>query len=105
MRRSAYFNKDKIFLELFWQHLFDKQNRQERLERLQLFNCSIDLIKNSLFEPSSKDNENRKGEILHRFYGLSSDKTLFCVQIKESKRNNQKFLISVFPYNKKKILR
>lgn len=32
--RSAYFKKDKIFLVLFWQHLWDKHKWQDRMRRL-----------------------------------------------------------------------
>ncbi|KKQ80600.1 MAG: hypothetical protein UT02_C0005G0011 [Parcubacteria group bacterium GW2011_GWC2_38_7] len=95
--RSAYFNKDKIFLDLFWHHLFEKQNWRDRVRRMKYFACAIDLIKNSKINPASKENPNKKNELLHRFYGITNDKDLFCVQIKEDKKKGQKFLLSVFP--------
>jgi len=95
--RSAYFNKNKIFLDLFWQHLFRKENWRDRVRRMKYFGCAIELIKNSRFEPKSKENPNVPVEILHRFYGITKDNELFCVQIKEEKKKGQKFLISVFP--------
>lgn len=95
--RSAYFKKDKIFLELFWQHLFDKKNWRDRARRIQYFSAGIDLIQNSRFEPKSKENPNKAGEIFHRFTGMTKEKDLFHVQIKENKKNSQKFLISIFP--------
>lgn len=95
--RSAYFNKNKVFLDLFWHHLFKKENWRDRVRRMKYFECGIDLIKNSHLQPSSKENPNRRSEILHRFYGITVDDELFCVQIKEDKKKNQKFLISIFP--------
>ncbi|MDD5725953.1 MAG: hypothetical protein PHC53_00875 [Patescibacteria group bacterium] len=95
--RSAYFKKDKIFLDLFWSHLFEKQNWRDRVRRIKYFGCAIELINHSRFEPKSKENHNQPSEILHRFYGITADDELFCAQIKEYKKNGQKFLISVFP--------
>ncbi|MFH0988191.1 MAG: hypothetical protein V1763_02365 [Parcubacteria group bacterium] len=95
--RSAYFNKSKIFLDLFWQHLFAKDNWRDRVRRMKYFGCAVELMKSSRFEPTSKENPNKSSEILHRFYGITADNELFCVQIKEEKKKGQKFLISVFP--------
>src|SRR3989338_1002915 len=97
--RSAYFNKDKIFLDLFLQHLFDKEKWQDRFRRLKYFGCAIELIQKSRFAPKSKENPNNPSEILHRFYGSTADDEAFYVQIKEDKRTGQKFLISTFPEN------
>ena len=70
------------------------------MRRMKFFGCAIELIQNSHFEPTSKENPNKPGEILHRFAGISADNEIFFVQIKEDKRNNQKCLISVFPVEK-----
>lgn len=99
--RSAYFKKEKIFLELFWQHLFDKPNWKDRIRRLKYFPCAIELIQKSKFEPESKENPNKRTEILHRFGGVTSENDMFFVQIKEDKRTGQKFLISIFPLGQK----
>ncbi len=98
--RSAYFRKDKIFLGVFWHHLNDKFNHKEKIQRLKLYPCALELIRNSSFDPESKENVDKKSEILHRFSGLTPKNEIFFVQIKENKRNGQKFLISVFPLNK-----
>lgn len=95
--RSAYFKKDKIFIDLFWEHLFDKQSWKDRVRRLKYFPAAIELIRNSKFEPGSKENPNKNNEILHRFAGTTAEKDLFFVQIKEDKKSRQKFFISVFP--------
>lgn len=97
--RSAYFKRDKVFLAIFWQHL-NQKNWKDRTRRLKFFPCAIDLIKNSKFIPTSKENPNDKNEILHRFGGITADNDIFYVQIKEDKKTDQKFLISVFPEEK-----
>lgn len=94
--RSAYFNKEKIFMDYFWEHLHQK-NSADRVRRLKFYPCAIDLIKHSKAEPTSKENPNKKSEILHRFAGTTADQELFFVQINEDKRTNRKFLLSVFP--------
>ncbi len=95
--RSSYFKKDKVFLALFWQHLWDKYKWQDRMRRLKFFEAALELIQNSHFEPKSKENPNKNGEMLHRFTGTTKEKDLFFVQIKEDKKTGQKYLISVFP--------
>ena len=95
--RSTYFNKDKVFLETFWAHLFQKANWKDRVRRMKYFPAALDLLKNTRFEPTSKENPNKSGEILHRFAGTTADEHLFYVQVKEDKRKNQKWLMSTFP--------
>lgn len=95
--RSAYFSKQKVFLGLFWHHLEDKFSFKEKIRRLQYFPCALDLIAHSRFAPESKQNVDKKSEILHRFIGETAKGEMFFVQIKENKNNDQKFLISVFP--------
>lgn len=97
--RSAYFKKDKIFLSLFWQHLREKHHK-DRIRRLKFFPCAVELIRHSKFNSTSIENVDRKSEILHRFMGITSENEVFYVQIKENKRNGQKYLISVFPHGK-----
>jgi len=94
--RSAYFKKDKIFLAIFWSHLKQK-NWSDRLRRMRYLPCAIELIRHSKFEPTSKENPNKHGEILHRFSGITADKDLFFVQIKEDKKTGQKYFLSTFP--------
>ena len=98
--RSAYFRKDKIFLSIFWHHLKDKLDLKDKTRRLKYFSCALELIRNSRFDPISKENVDRKSEILHRFVGVTPESEVFFVQIKENKRNGQKYLISVFPLAK-----
>ncbi|MAF20662.1 MAG: hypothetical protein CMI55_03195 [Parcubacteria group bacterium] len=97
--RSFYFRKDKIFLDLFWQHLHQK-NWRDRKRRIRYYPCAIELIRYSRLDPASTDNPNNPSEILHKFSGIAPDGSVFYVQIKENKRNNQKYLMSVFPEQK-----
>jgi hypothetical protein len=94
--RSAYFNKQKIFFDYFWTHLFDKSHK-ERVQRLKFFAASLELIRHSRNHPVSQENSHKRGEILHRFAGLTKEKELFFVQIKENKRNSTKYFMSCFP--------
>lgn len=94
--RSAYFSKDKVFLDLFWTHIWQK-NWKDRTRRLILYPCALDLVERSRIPPLTKENPNNKHELLHRFAGRSKDKVQFYVQMKEDKREKQKHLISVFP--------
>ena len=98
--RSAYFKKEKVFLELFWIHLKEKNNLQDKTRRLKFFACATDLIRNSKVKPTIKKNPNRLSENLYRFNGLSKDNEVFYVQIKEGSKSKQKWLISVFPDKK-----
>lgn len=95
--RSLYFSKDKIFLELFWNHLQEKLNHRDKIRRIKFFPCAVELIKSSKFDPESKENVDRKSEILHRFTGKTPQGEVFFVQIKEEKRTGQKWLVSIFP--------
>jgi len=69
------------------------------MRRLKFLPCAIELIRHSVFEPTSKENPNKSSEILHRFMGMTSEKEVFFVQIKEDKRSGKKWFISVFPIN------
>jgi hypothetical protein len=102
--RSAYFNKDKIFLDLYWRHLHEKQNLRDKTRRVKFFPCAVELIRNSKLDPISKENPNKRSEILHRFAGRTKNGVYFFVQIKENKKSRQKFLYSTFEANKQKSL-
>lgn len=95
--RSAYFNKEKIFLGLFWQHLEDHLHYNDRVRRLKYFVCALELIQNSKLPPVFKENPHKSSEILYRFTGLDKNGEVFHVQIKEDRYTREKFLISIFP--------
>lgn len=93
--RSAYFKKEKIFLEYFREHLFQKSPK-ERMKRMKYFKAAIELIKNSKNEPTLKKDLNNSSIIFYRFAGLTAEKNLFFVQIKEDRKKN-KYFMSCFP--------
>lgn len=93
--RSAYFNKQKIFFDYFWSHIFQKSPK-ERVKRLQYFSAAIDLLKNSKNDPVSQDNPHKSNETLHRFLCATKEKNLFCVQVEENKRTGNKYFMSCF---------
>ena len=97
--RSAYFNKEKIFLGVFWSHLRSR-NYWDQMRRMKYFACGIEAIMKTRHDPTTKENPNQSDELLHRFAGITPDGEQFYLQIKENKRNGQKMLISIFPLDK-----
>ncbi|MFA6047247.1 MAG: hypothetical protein WCV59_04315 [Parcubacteria group bacterium] len=94
--RSAYFKKEKIFFDYFWDHLRQKPYK-DRLERLKYFCASVELVKNSRNKPFIKNNPNKPKETFYRFAGLTEEGLLFFVQIKEDSKTKRKFFMSCFP--------
>ncbi|MFH1253557.1 MAG: hypothetical protein V1664_04490 [Candidatus Uhrbacteria bacterium] len=94
--RSAYFQKEKIFLDFFWEHLRQKSPR-DRFIRLKLFAAALDVLRDSCQEPVSQENPHVSGEILHRFAGITKEGEIFYVQVKQKKRSGQKYFMSCFP--------
>jgi len=95
--RSAYFDKDKIFLDILWSHLFGKANWRDRVRRIKYFPPAMELIKHSKFKPKTKENPNKAGEIFHRFSGITTNSELFHIQIKEHIKNRTKISYVDFP--------
>ena len=93
--RSVYFDKEKIFLDVFWSHL-NQKNPRDRMRRLKYYACSIDLIKNTKNKPKSIINRNKRSEMLHKFAGITKMGDLFFVQIKENKKTGEKYFMSCF---------
>lgn len=93
--RSRYFNKEKVFLDYFWQHLMDK-TCNDRVRRLKLYPCALDLIRNNMITAIPQLNRNKLSEKLYRFKGIAPSGDIFCVQIKETKKK-ERYFISVFP--------
>ncbi len=98
--RSAYFNKEKIFLDIFWSHLKQKKMK-DRFRRLKFYQCAIELLKKCRNHPVTVQDDGNLVDVLHRFYGQTSDGEKFVVQIKENKRNRGKYFVSVFPEKQK----
>lgn len=99
--RSVYFNKDKVFINIFWNHLAQKR-KGEQIIRAKLFLAAFDLLRNTTFDSDtifSKDNLNI---MLHRFAGETQDGVKFFVQVKQDKRSGRKDFMSAFPAKKNK---
>ena len=94
--RSAYFSKEKIFLDNFWPHL-NQTNPNDRKRRLRFLECAIEFIENSKGKPILETKDKLKKELLYRFIGKVGEQ-YFAVQIKEDVKRKQKFLMSVFEY-------
>jgi hypothetical protein len=93
--RSAYFNKNKVFLSVFWEHTMQK-NRNIKTSRLKLYTAAIDLIRNSRHNPETIIEKNNPSILLHRFYGITKEGVEYCVQVKQHKRTGRLDLMSVF---------
>ncbi len=94
--RSKYFTKDKIFINNFWDHLSQKSSK-DKVRRLKLYPCAIDVLRNCRAIPDSMQNPNNRAEMLHRLSAMTHDGVMFNVQIKEDKKTGRKDFISVFP--------
>lgn len=93
--RSAYFKKSKIFIKPFWEHL-NQKSQHDRRRRLRYYAAAIDLLRHSTHEPLTKPNPNGDGQMVHRFAGHTKGGDLFFVQVKEDKRTDGKYFMSVF---------
>lgn len=98
--KSKYFRGDKVFINIFFNHLVQKR-KGEQLVRAKLFNCAIDLLRNSTESPVTIIKRENMNEILHRFEGITKEGEHFYVQVKQSKRTGRKDFMSVFPKNKR----
>lgn len=94
--RAVYFKKEKVFIELFWIHL-NQKNRKDRNQRLKYYGCGIELLRTTRQEPTTKKNPNKSSEVMHRFAGVTPSGDLFYIQVKENTRTKRKDLMSVFP--------
>ena len=93
--RSTYFKKQKIFIKPFWENL-NQKSQHDRRRRLKYYAAAIDLLRHSTHEPLTKPNPNGDGQIVHRFAGQTKEDNLFFVQVKENRRTDGKYFMSVF---------
>jgi hypothetical protein len=92
--RSRYFDGQKVFLSMFWQHLNEK-GPADRRRRIVFLAAAFDLIKNSTVKPFMEPQARPSSEY-YRFYGKTKSCDKFCVQIMKDKKNNRYFM-SCFP--------
>lgn len=94
--RSRYFAKNKIFIGAFWDHL-EQKTRPDKLRRVQLFKCALDVLRNSSNTPETMQDPHNPDIALHRFEALTNKGEHFYVQVKENKKTDRKDFMSVFP--------
>ena len=97
--RSKYFNGDKVFLKLFWDHLHQK-HRSDRERRLIYYQCALDTIRHNAISPEIKRNPNNPKEVVFRFQAKTKSDDSFYVQVKQDKKGSKHFM-SVFPWKQK----
>ena len=93
--KSKYFNGNKVFLKVFWDHVMQKRLK-ERTRRLRFYRAALDVLRHSQITPKTTFNADDRNISLHRFYGVTKDGIYFCVQVKEDKRTRRKDFMSVF---------
>ncbi len=97
--RSTYFGKEKVFINIFFNHLVQKR-KGEQIKRAKLFLCAVDLLRNNTNDPKTIFSYQSLNEMLHRFEGVTKDGQRFFVQVKQNKRTGRKDFMSVFPAKK-----
>lgn len=90
--RSKYFDKQKVFLSMFWKHLNDK-SPPDRRRRIVYLRAAIDVMINSRIEPESFI---VNSIVYYRFYGETKGGEKFVSQIMKDKKANRYFM-SCFP--------
>jgi len=93
------FKTPRVFLDLYWPHLNQKTPR-ERFRRMSLYECALDVIRNSHIKPIISKSSDGKA-VYYRFYGITKDRIKFCVQIKEEVKTGQKYFMSAYPVRDK----
>ena len=74
-----------------------QKSLKERYKRLKYFEASLDVIRDSRYNPEIRQNPHKKSEVFYRFGGMTRDGTCFYVQIKENVKTRTKQCMSVFP--------
>lgn len=105
-RRSAYvrapaWKKQKVFLGVFWSHLFDKKPA-ERMVRLRLLPCALEVLENSTYPFVTKTEPGNPNIFLHRLYGQTPAGQVFALQVKEYSNKQKLYFVSCFPWENKK---
>jgi len=96
--KSPLFDKEKIFLDLFWTRLNTIRGRKRRVERLKYYKCAIDLLSHSSYKIESKKNRDNPKELVWEFIGVTKNGEPFAVHIKQgADKKKMKHLMSCFP--------
>ena len=96
--RSAYFNRDKVFINIFWNHLAQKR-AADQVRRARLLPAAIELLRHTQIAPETIIENKYANDILFRFSGITNDGVKFYVQVRQNKKTGRKDFMSVFPAN------
>ncbi len=94
--RSKHFDREKIFFDYFWVHLYQKPPR-ERMKRLKYVAAALEVLHQSQYPPKSIVHRHNQHEMLHRFAGVTPHGQKFFVQVKETISTGTKQFMSTFP--------
>lgn len=94
--RSAYFQKEKVFFDYFWQHL-QRKALPDRARRLRFFPCAIELVRKSRLEPQTYLSAGTPIMIQHVFFGETTEHQHFAVVVSHDKRRGTKQLLTCYP--------
>jgi hypothetical protein len=98
--RSAYFKKDKLFFDFFWQHMQSK-SVPDRARRLKYVPCALEILRQSRHDPITYVDKYQPGIIKHEFIGKATDGIIFSVIIQQDRKTGKKQLLSIYPKQSK----
>ncbi len=93
--RSKFFYGDKVFINIYWNHLVQKR-KSEQLKRSRLLPAALDLLRNATISPTILQNYSDKQHKYFRFKGRTKDGTIFYVQVRQNLRTDRKDFMSAF---------
>jgi hypothetical protein len=76
--RSSYFGKDKVFINIFWNHLAQKR-KGEQIVRARLLLAAFDLLRSTAHDPQTIFDSADPQLLLHRFAGETKSGIKFYV--------------------------
>lgn len=94
--RSAYFQKEKIFFDYFWEHL-QRKSLPDRARRLRYLPCALELIRQTRHDPITFIDPRQPQLIKHRFLGITPSDGHFSVIILQDRKSGKKQLLSCYP--------
>lgn len=97
--RSAYFMSDKVFLNIFWDHLKQK-HPSDQVRRLRLYRCAIDALQYATTEVEAYAPSTDTSVILYRLHAVTKEGVQFCVQVKFNKDSGRKDMMSAFEFSR-----
>ena len=81
--KSKYFNGNKVFLKVFWDHVMQKRLK-ERTRRLRFYRAALDVLRHSQITPETTFNADDRNILLHRFYGVTKDASTSVYRLRKT---------------------